>query len=203
MTEFIYRPRSGDRVVAEQPDDRIVVVRWFNGCRHVVGGVRLEYHAANPGEWWRDVACRAAGDIVQATGGLAWDDRGTVCLVVPAEYIRQADEVMRAIGGLFRPSMGNLGRAYRRGAANVLMAEGGPELRFGYPGPSDNLYVAVVVPGRVEVGRYLAVHPVGEMTGLTVVRAPEEWGTPAVGGGLQAAPAGPPVVEETTDRSEE
>jgi len=56
---FIYRPTSGDRVFNERhvttpgaaEAAAIGVIEHPNGSRHVVGGVRLIYHAASPGRW--------------------------------------------------------------------------------------------------------------------------------------------------------
>lgn len=82
-TTFVYRPQSGDRVFACHPTADIVVVEWANGCRHVVGGVKLAYHTAGQGQWWRTAARAMADAIIPATGGVAWDCQGEVSLVVP------------------------------------------------------------------------------------------------------------------------
>lgn len=95
-TVFIYTPRTGDRVVACRPINGVVVIEWTNRCRHVVGGVELSYDAAEPKRWWRNVACTMAEAIVQATGGIAWDDRGTINLIVPDGLAFEADQRMRS-----------------------------------------------------------------------------------------------------------
>jgi hypothetical protein len=96
---FIYRPRSGDRVFAARaPEDAIpAIVTWpGNGCRHVVGGVHLVYEAAESRRWWWDCARRMAGLIVDAVGGVAWDDQGTIHLAVPWLSAAEADRWMLA-----------------------------------------------------------------------------------------------------------
>lgn len=92
QTSFIYHPRSidrvfrsADRVFAQniQPAAGIRVVMWQNGCRHVQGGVRLEYDV--PGKLryrMRELASR----IIDASGGIAWDHRRIISLVLPAAY---------------------------------------------------------------------------------------------------------------------
>lgn len=79
-THFIYCPRSGDRVFVEKPGPEIVVFRWRNGCRHVVGGIRLKWEACG---YKRAPLRRLLRDFVGAVTGIAWDDRGTISAVVP------------------------------------------------------------------------------------------------------------------------
>ena len=80
---FIYAPRSGDRGVAERAHPEIRVVRYANGCRHVTGGIHLEFEAAQPGTWHRAEARCVAARLVQDHGGIAWDECGTIHMVVP------------------------------------------------------------------------------------------------------------------------
>lgn len=102
---FVYCPKSGSRVFASAPTSGIVTVRWNNGSLHVAGGVRLTYPAAAPGHWWRDVARKVATAIVTDTrhggtgprlGGVAYDEQGTITLIVPEGTAATVDRLMRA-----------------------------------------------------------------------------------------------------------
>ena len=91
---FVYRPTTGDRVFAELPSEWIKIVTWRNGCRHVIGGTHLVFDAAMPRQYWRDIARRLAAAIVTAKSGVAWDERGTINLIVPVHEAFRAHELM-------------------------------------------------------------------------------------------------------------
>ncbi len=91
---FIYRPLSGDRVFAELSSEWIKIVRWRNGCRHVIGGTHLVFDAAMSRQYWRGIARRLAAAIVAAKSGVAWDERGTINLIVPVHEAFRAHELM-------------------------------------------------------------------------------------------------------------
>lgn len=97
--EFIYRPVSGDRVFAEKPVPDICFLVWGNGCRHIVGGQRLDYSTAVPRAWWRDMAKKTAEVVIKRFGGIAWDDQGLVSLVVPSRFAVTAARTMQGMGG--------------------------------------------------------------------------------------------------------
>lgn len=99
MTEvnFVYCPLSGDRVFAAEKHPAIQVIRWTNGCRHVVGGIHLEWEAADSGHWWRGRGAVALTAIVRAVGGIAWDDQGTLHAILPRQTAWKAAEVMFAV----------------------------------------------------------------------------------------------------------
>lgn len=98
MTAFIYHPRSGDRIFATNVHGGtgIVLVRWQNGCAHVVGGVHLTWGTACPGQHWRNDARAIATHVVNSFGGVAWDDQGIIHLIVPHGTSGVADRLMRA-----------------------------------------------------------------------------------------------------------
>lgn len=97
---FVYCPRSGDRVFAEKIlSQEVQVVKWPNNSRHIVGGVALSYCASVPGQYWRGQARTAAQSLISAGGGVAWDEQGSINLVVPLSLAYQADQVMRAARG--------------------------------------------------------------------------------------------------------
>ncbi len=97
MHTFVYGPREKDYVIEKNPGPEIAIVEWPNTCRHVVGGVHLQYFAAKTRNWCRSAARNVAMGIVQATTGIAWDDKGLISLVVPARYAWQANELMTEI----------------------------------------------------------------------------------------------------------
>lgn len=99
MPTFIYHPRSGDRVFAWADHPEIGVINWDNGCRHVVGGAHLSVVAVHPGKWWRDQATTVAAALVQAAGGIAWDDQGKVSLILPERWAVRAVQLLIAAGG--------------------------------------------------------------------------------------------------------
>lgn len=94
MTNFIYCPRSGSRIVAAMPNDFIRVTRWGNGCQHVCGGVLLTWGTSDPGQHWRVNARNMASQIVRSVGGAVWDEQGTICLVVPHSRAVEARDLM-------------------------------------------------------------------------------------------------------------
>lgn len=100
MRTFVYQPRSGDRVFAQKEASSVTVTLFANGSRVVEGDyVELAYNAAAPGRWWRDTARRVAEQIVQAVGGLAWDNQGSIHLIVPPAAALTAASIMQAAGG--------------------------------------------------------------------------------------------------------
>ena len=125
---FIYWPKSGGRVFAQNPTDEVGVVEWYNGCRHVVGGVLLEYATAQPCMWWRDTARRIAGQIVALAGGVAWDEQGTIMLIVPCSAAAKADQVMKSVREV---SVGVAPAEEMRANAMRLLAAGAYQLGFG------------------------------------------------------------------------
>ncbi len=88
MIQFIYQPKSGDRVFAQNEGNTIQVVRWSNGCRHVYGGIMFEFNAASQGLYWRGQAVRMATMLVAKVGGIAWDTQGVISVVVPHQHAK-------------------------------------------------------------------------------------------------------------------
>ena len=72
---FVYRPRSRDRVFAENPNDDIVIVTWANGCRHIIGGVHFSFETAEQKKYWRSEARIAAKLLIETCGGIAWTSK--------------------------------------------------------------------------------------------------------------------------------
>ena len=95
---FIYHPRSRDRVFAERPIAGMAWAKYPNGCRHVVGGVMIAVECANPGAgYWRQRAKALAGQIIAAVGGLAQDDCGTICFYVPRDRCVDVAKLLTAM----------------------------------------------------------------------------------------------------------
>jgi len=108
---WIYKPRSGDRVFAQREHPELAVHTWEDGCRHVAGGVLLSVVAAEAGAWWRDDATALAKAIVAVAGGLAWDEQGTITLIVPASAALQAARLLARGEALHARGNGLLGEA--------------------------------------------------------------------------------------------
>lgn len=82
--EFIYCPKSGDRVFAEKAHPEMLIARYNNRSRHVFGGSPvLSWSTTCEGEYWRGHACKVLSDIIDAVGGIAWDVQGTVHCIAP------------------------------------------------------------------------------------------------------------------------
>jgi hypothetical protein len=126
MSVFIYQPRSGSRVFASQIAATIGVVRWSNGCRHVLGGLHLEWSSAVPRQHWRTPGRALATSVVQAVGGIAWDEQGLLHLIVPRRSTFRAWELMNALGAQHGSLAGNDNavRLVAEGAARLS----GPDL---------------------------------------------------------------------------
>ena len=92
---FIYAPTTGDKVFAQKEHRSIVVVKYRNQSRHVWGGSPvLSWEAAQAGKYWRSAAARIAASLIESYGGIAWDERGTIRMIVPANMAVQAMEIM-------------------------------------------------------------------------------------------------------------
>lgn len=92
---FVYAPRSGPRWIGEadpREDLKVPCVVWPNESAHVFGQ-KLSFDAS----YWRPEARKAAGAIALRLGGVAWDDHGTVSLVLPIFDCSQAVFVVAAL----------------------------------------------------------------------------------------------------------
>lgn len=90
-TSFIYKPKAGDRVFAFKPAASVAVLEYQNGCRHIVAPGVLS-HAGD-----RTLIRRVFAALVEARGGIAWDDRGLVYYAGPA-LLAAADALVRLCG---------------------------------------------------------------------------------------------------------
>ena len=120
QTMFVYRPKAGDRVFAERAAPGMAVVKWGNGCRHVVGGVHMEWYAAAPGSWWRRQAKTLAEEIVGSVGGIAWDDQGAIRLIVPVGVAARVRALMCAGEAHMTSSSETEQDALKRDAALIM-----------------------------------------------------------------------------------
>lgn len=96
---YIYAPTTGDRVFAcDTTRGGLVVVRYRNGSRHVLGsGVEVSAHCSSPGHWCRTDARRAVSQIVSRYGGIGWDAQGTVHVLVPPHAAGLARAALAAV----------------------------------------------------------------------------------------------------------
>jgi len=208
---FIYRPKSGDRVVAENATSEVAVAHWSNGSRHVVGALtRLDYFAAAPKGWWRTAACKAAESVVAAVGGVAWDDQGQVSLVVPIRWALEAHRIMKAVGGRDAAidEQAILASLVEAGLTELQVDLGG-HLWF-VPvqpralGPAVPVVVSPPLRGDEEWGDRPASWRCSDCYGRFT--APENWGNPTITGGItpeEAAAAEAAVVEAAKAASRE
>jgi hypothetical protein len=197
---FIYCPRSGDRVIAARPaaDGIPAIIGWGNECRHVVGGIHLVYEASAPRRHWRDAARQMASLIIDAAGGIAWDDRGTIHVAVPRESAGSADRWMRAT------------RAAALGEHPVSERLGWPDLneaslamagvRAVYvPGPGRDDRARATIARDGDRWRVTIADRDGDVVG--VVTAPSAWGPPVVIGPavetVELGPAPEPAEADT------
>jgi hypothetical protein len=174
---FIYCPRSGDRVIAARPaDDGLpAIATWQNGCRHVIGGVHLVYEAAAPRRHWRAAARRMAEIIIDAVGGVSWDDRGTIHLCVPVSAAATADRWMRAAGMAALDTLyADIEPERRNQAALALVGAA----RVWLPGPGRDDRARAVVARDGDRWRVTVTDRDGQCVGI--VTAPESWGAPEV-----------------------
>jgi hypothetical protein len=159
------------------PDDAIpAVIGWpGNGSRHVVGGVHLVYEAATAGRHWRDAARRMASIIVDQVGGAAWDDRGTIHLVVPRESAGTADRWMRAAGvAVLDTAYADIEPERRNTAALALVGAA----RVWLPGPGRDDRARATIARDGDRWRVTVTDRDGDVVG--VVTAPASWGPPVV-----------------------
>lgn len=96
---WIYQPKSGDRVFAERPSPAVMVIRFHDGCRVVCGdNVELQYTACLAGEHWRANGRRAMAELIDAfQEGVAYDEQGCLCAIVPRAIAAEFDRYLRAV----------------------------------------------------------------------------------------------------------
>ena len=88
---FIYTPQSGSRVFAEKESRYVFSVRYTNGSYHVLGGVKLQFIACLPGKsYWREAAKIMASMVIATYGGVAWDEKGVIIMIIPKAAAKQA-----------------------------------------------------------------------------------------------------------------
>jgi len=95
-TRFIYKPTSGSRVFAHTWSPEIMVFEWRNGSKHVVGGTYLVLRPDGSG-LSREIARRLAGDTVNLHGGLAWDEQGSVQVILTCAGIKPFVKAVKAL----------------------------------------------------------------------------------------------------------
>lgn len=86
---YIYAPKSGSRVLSAHPTPQVAVISHLNNSTTVVGdAVDVRWSAADPGpSYCRMDAGRLAVEIAEARGGVAYDDQGTVGVIVPQHHV--------------------------------------------------------------------------------------------------------------------
>ena len=88
---FIYTPKSGSRVFASKESKYVFTVRYTNGSYHVLGGVKIQFITCLPGKsYWREAAKVMAAMVIATYGGVAWDEKGVVIMVIPKAAAKQA-----------------------------------------------------------------------------------------------------------------
>jgi hypothetical protein len=102
---FSYRPKSGSRVLASEPNHHCVIGDLGTAGTICAGDiVAMSWNTATPGpNYWRQIAVETAKGIVTAVGGLAEDNQGDVTLVTTKPHAYRAAEIMTMASGQPRP----------------------------------------------------------------------------------------------------
>ena len=125
---FVYCPKSGDRVFAQKDCAEIVVIRYDNTCRHVVGGRHFSFNTVTPNAWCRDDAQRLVTQVIGHSGGVAWDDRGDLNLVIPEHKVAWALPLLRSalpMADWDLPALWRAGLASLNEQGNITIVESG------------------------------------------------------------------------------
>jgi hypothetical protein len=107
---FVYCPRSGSRLFAENiygGRTTFALIEWGNKSVHLLSWVTeeqgsaplntvLAYSTACPNYHWRTTARAVATLLVKQFGGFAWDENGTVRLLLPRGKAGAAHRLMLA-----------------------------------------------------------------------------------------------------------
>lgn len=91
---FVYRPTTGDRLIAQ--GGGVVVIKWANGCRHVVASEAVSVNASEATMWFRNDAIVAARRAVTNFGGAAWDENGRIWYAAPTPAAARAVRLLFA-----------------------------------------------------------------------------------------------------------
>lgn len=83
MRRFIYCPRSGSRVFAEMATPTVTIETLGNNSKVSSGGVTLRFTTSIPKAHWRTAGRLMAARLIDEVGGIAWDEQGTLFMVVP------------------------------------------------------------------------------------------------------------------------
>jgi len=101
---FIYTPTTGSKIFAAtlQQPHVLAAFKMPNESIHVFGGFRLEYPESS--RKWRDAARKFVKAVARGYGSnlksiVAWDDKGSINIVVPFEF---AYKLHRAMSVLYR-----------------------------------------------------------------------------------------------------
>jgi len=98
MVHFIFKPRGGDPVFAEQQSPWMVIIQWVNGCRHVAGNFAvLSWNTVKTGFHWTYQAKYDLAEIIGQVGGIAWNERGMVSAAVPTHYAIEVMNMMERL----------------------------------------------------------------------------------------------------------
>jgi hypothetical protein len=104
---FVYTPKSGSRVFSLNEAaacNFVRVLKYANNSYQVVGGVQLEFVTARPGQYWRYEARQGAELLVSSYGGLAWDDKGVINIIVPKRAAKVSIQTMAVIRAKYTPT---------------------------------------------------------------------------------------------------
>ena len=83
--------------IASPPYTDMLLLEYDNGAAHIIGGIHMSYHAAEPHFWWRNSASALAASIISTTGGASWDNQGVIHIVVPHIMAWEAHHAMMAL----------------------------------------------------------------------------------------------------------
>lgn len=120
MIKFIYCPTTGDRVFLEQPSDGLIVVKWGNGCRHVVTPdcyAHLVYNTSKPNFHHRLELIELIRASKFLHGAVAWDCNGDINIIASSGEAVKLDRTVMLLRECMFGHRNHIGDGERNGMA--------------------------------------------------------------------------------------
>lgn len=125
--EWLYTPTTGTKLVMQKFQDNIKLVTYKNGSHDIFyRGSKISWHAAEPGNYYRDAIKQFVSAFIKQSGGILVDDCGVVEAYVPPQHqwalFSMAQNFITALG----KNWSDLHQS-----ATLLMAEGLAGVKLG------------------------------------------------------------------------